>query len=318
MCQNQPPVTARDAKEHEASPFSTPSTSSSSSTDGIPNVASAVQDLKRRQEGVYLNSGGSPLFPKRKDFPELSITILDRVIDVDVRNCVIILQDHSKAENSLNSLALRLQKALPESVFILLRALQSTTSSENATNDVLAEGNGLNTVFLKQSRTILVDVIKNGLIAKCHFSPRDIIILGHCRGGTAALAAMSLWEETEFGGVISIGGAMPPFTSDTLTSKAKTPALILSGELGNVNDTALKKIREHFIYVESDIRRSSNDGIPKAEDMGILLDFFAHRLKAEEWTKQAVISFGKRLHYTPDSNLTSIQTVAASEAMVRF
>lgn len=206
-----------------------------------------------------------------------------------------MLHKHSKAEPSLQSLALRLQKELPESVFIMLRALQSSSPDRNSrlyAYQAEAEDGGGDTGILKETRTILVDVIKNGLIAKCRFPPRNIMILGHCQGGTAALAATALWEEIEFGGVISVGGAMPAVAPQTSTMKAKTPALILSGALGNINESALRRIREHFTYVEPDIRRNSNDNIPEAEDIGVLLDFFAYRFRGEEWTKQAVLSFG--------------------------
>lgn len=216
---------------------------------------------------------------------------------MDVRNCVIILHEHSKADPSLHSLALRLQKEFPESVFLLLRAFQPSSSGKSGhqyTHKAEAEHSGVETGFLKESATILADAFKNGLIAKCHFPPRNIIILGHCHGGTAALATAASWDEVELGGVISVGGVMPAFTTSAI--KAKTPALILSGALGNINDAALRQIKEHFTYVESDIRRPSNDDIPKAENLGILVDFFAHRLRGEEWTKQAVISFGRRLH----------------------
>ena len=290
-------------QEPETPTSTTATDSSSSSRDTLSTVAppagpreSVLQDLKKKQESVAQNPDGPPRFPGRNHFPGILLKILKPITDVDVRNCVIILRDHSKPEPSLHSLALRLQRELPESVFILLPTLQTSSPGTDGQNDAYqsdAKDGGSDTGSLKESRTILLDVIKNGLIAKCRFSPRKLIILGHCLGGTAALAAAALWEEVEFGGVVSIGGTMSALSPEMSTSKTRTPALILSGALGNINDTALGLIREHFIYVEHDIRRSSNDDIPEAEDIGILLDFFAHRLRGEEWTKQAVISFGE-------------------------
>ena len=257
------------------------------------------RDLRQKQEVVALNQDTPPRFPEQDDFPGLSIHILERIIDVDVRNCVIILHEHAKTGPSLRDLALRLQKELPESVFILAQI--SPTSSSNINSEIYSHQRGagdvdLYTGFLRESRTILVDIIHRDLIGKCHFSPRNIVIFGHCQGGAAALGAAALWENIEFGGVVSVGGDMPAPISDVSTSKAKTPALILSVLLGRINEAALRRIREYFKYVEYDIGRISNDGIPEAEDIAILLDFFAHRLRGEEWTKQAVISLGKRLH----------------------
>lgn len=296
-----------EAQKEPETPTSTTATSPSSSTEIFSSAASlarpwerAFRDLKKEQEGAALNQDGPPRFPGQNDFPGLPIKILERIIDVDVRNCVIILQNHSKPEASLHSLALRLQRELPESVFFLLQALQTSSSNtkvERNASQGEAEDVGSDTGFLRESRTILVDVIKEGLIAKCHFLARNIIVLGHCRGGMAALAAAASWQEIEFGGVISVGGAMPASTLQFSNIKAKTPALILSGALGNVNESALGQIKEHFTYVEHDIRRISNDDIPGAENIGILLDFFAHRFRGEEWTKQAVISLGKRFHH---------------------
>lgn len=296
-----------EAQKEPETPTSTTATSPSSSTDSFSSAASlarplerAFRDLKKEQEGAALNQDGPPRFPGRNDFPGLPIKILERIIDVDVRNCVIILQNHSKPEPSLHRLALRLQRELPESVFILLQALQTSSSDTKVKRNASqgeAEDVGSDTGFLRESPTILVDVIKKGLIAKCHFLARNMIVLGHCRGGMAALAAAASWQEIEFGGVISVGGAMPASALQFSNIKAKTPALILSGALGNINESALGQIREHFTYVEYDIQRISNDDIPGAENIGILLDFFAHRFRGEEWTKQAVISLGKRFHH---------------------
>ena len=227
---------------------------------------------------------------------------------MDIKNCVIILHEQAKSGPSLRSLALRLQKELPESVFILFQPSQTSSSNTNSEMDAQQGGAGdveSYTGFLRESRTILVDIIHRDLIGKCHFSPRNIIIFGHCQGGAAALGAAALWEDIEFGGVISVGGAMPASTPDISTSKAKTSALIFKSVLGNINDAALRRIREYFTYVECDIRPTSNHGIPEGEDIAILLDFFAHRFGGEEWTKQAVISFGRRLHHFSKTLLTS-------------
>ena len=304
-----------EAQQGPQTPTSSTATSSFSSTETNTTAAGPVrppgrvlQDLKKEQEDVGLNAGGLPRFPSRKAFSGLPIKILERVIDEDVKNCVIMMHDKTKAEPSLHKLALRLQKVLPESVFLLLGALQASSSDEKGRNlNDLREANDSedDRGFPRQSSTILLDVIKHNLIDKFRFSPRNIIILGHRQGGTDALAAVALWENIEFGGVISIGGTMPAFNPLNPIIKAKTPALIIGGELGGIKESDLRQIREHFTYVESDIRRTSNDDIPEAEHIEILLEFFAHRLRGEEWTKQAVISFGKFLHDVSNTALTS-------------
>ena len=275
-----------ELQQEPQTPTSSIATSSSSPTDTGSNTAATApvfQDLKEEEEGVGLNANGLPRFPQRKDFPGLPLQIVKGVIDEEVRNCVILMYNNSKAKPSLHELALRLQKEQRDSVFLLLGALQG------GSNDNIGK--------------TLLDVINN-LIARLGFLHRNIIILGHRQGGSDALAAVALREKIEFGGVISIGGAMPALTPPKSIKKAKTPALILSGELGGIKESDIQQIKERFAYVESDIRRTSNDDIPEAEDIGILLDFFAHRLRDEEWTKQAVISLGKLLHHVSDAALT--------------
>ncbi|KAM0794622.1 acyl transferase/acyl hydrolase/lysophospholipase [Usnea florida] len=290
-----------EAQQEPQTPSSSTATSSSSSTETNTTAAARVkppgrvlQNVKKEQEDIGLNAGGLPRFPSRKDFSGLPIKILERVIDVDVKNCVIMMHDKIKAEPPLYELALRLQRVLPESVFLLLGTLQASSSNgkgRNLTDLREVDDSEDDRGFPRQSRTILLDVIKHNLIGKFRFSPRNIIILGHRQGGTDALAAVALWENIEFGGVISIGGTMPALNPLNPIIKAKTPALIIGGELGGIKESDLPQIREHFTDVESDFRRTSNDDLPEAEDIGILLEFFAHRLRGEEWTKQAVISF---------------------------
>ena len=303
------------AQKEPETPQSTADTGPSSSTDSFSSAEShtrpgkvKLRDLRKIQEIVALNQDTPPRFPEQDDFLGLSIHILERIIDVDVRNCVIILHERVETGPSLRSLALRLQRELPETVFILVQL--SPTSSSNTKSRKYSSQRGagdaeIYTEILRENRTILVNIIHRDLIGKCHFSPRNIVIFGHCEGGTAALGAAAFWKDMEFGGVISIGGDMPALTPDISTSKAKTPALILSGVLGKINDAALRRIKEYFNHVDFDIRRTSNDGVPEAEDIAILLDFFAHRLRGEEWTKQAVISFGRRLHHYSKALLTS-------------
>ena len=72
-----------------------------------------------------MSQDGPPRFPGQKDIHGLSIALLDRFIDVDVRNCVVILHDDAKTERSAHSLALRLQKELPASVFIWTQILKT-------------------------------------------------------------------------------------------------------------------------------------------------------------------------------------------------
>ena len=305
-------------------PKSTASTTLSSSTDSFWSAESFVRkqtneigDLEREQEGIALVQESTPRFPRQDDFPGLSIDILERTVDVDARNCVIILHDHAQTGPSLRSLALRLQKELPETVFILVQP--SHTSSYNTNGGIYSYQDEAGDVsVLRECRAILVDIVHRDLIGKCHFSPRNIIMFGHCQGGAAALEAAVLWGNIEFGGAISVGGAMPASAPDPCTSKTRTPVFVLNGVLGKLEDAAIRRIREYFKHVESEIGPASIVGKSYAEDSATYMDFFAHRLRSEEWAKEAVISFGRRLHRVSNAILIPTQTAVESEVTVLF
>ena len=89
-------------------------------------------------------------------------------------------------------------------------------------NDTVDEG------FINTSRVVLKDIIRDGLMAKCGFPPRDIVVLGHGQGGMAALATIACWNSIEFGGVVSFGGPMPGYAQLPSNVKAKSVALIRS------------------------------------------------------------------------------------------
>lgn len=215
--------------------------------------------------------------------------ILDPIIDVPIKYCVVMLHRRGENEDSLETLALRLQQEQKDSAFLLLRGLRPTFGGYGWTDP----GPGEDKLFLNTSRMVLLDIVNDGLMARCHFQPREIIILGHCQGGMAALAIAASWQQIEFGGAISIGGPLPAYTQLSRSVKAKTPALILGGTLGDVTATALQDICDNFTYVDSSLRPSALDEIPDAAGIRPLLEFFAHRLRREEWMKQAVISFGR-------------------------
>lgn len=130
-------------------------------------------------------------------------------------------------------------------------------------------------------------------MSRCSFQLRDIVVLGHGEGGMAALAAVASWQGSELGGVVSIGGAMPDYVRPELDVRAETPALLIGSALGEINPAALQLIQESFAYTNTDVRDGGHALIPDTpEQLKPLCDFFAHRLRREEWNKQAVISCG--------------------------
>lgn len=275
------------------SPSLASSNNHSRSASPFRNLKRELEHLQTSQEAINYHVEGPPRLPELSDFPpSIMMRILDPIIDVPIRHCIIMLHHHGNNEKTMNTLAKRLQQEQRESAFLLLRGLQAIPGGNSGYHWADPE-RGSDETFLDVSRVVLLDIIKNGLIAKCRFQPREIIVLGHCQGGMAALAIAASWSQIEFGGAVSVGGPIPTYTELQLGVKAKTPALILGGTLGDITPTALQQIRTNFTYVDSDIRRDTHDEIPDAAGIKPLLEFFAHRLRREEWTKQAVVSFGK-------------------------
>lgn len=258
------------------------------------------EDLRRKQEEIQINIDGPSRTPVRDDFPPaLSMTIVGP--DQPVESCIILMHHLGNSEASLGKLVHILKSKQPQSAFILLRGLQPIELGNSGYH--WADANGtVDEGFIKTSRVLLEDIIRDGLMAKCSFNPRDIVVLGHGQGGMAALAATACWNCIEFGGVISFGGPMPGYVQLPLGIKAKTPALIYGATLGDITPTALQHIKDNFSFTDHHIPPSGHDTIPISDvELYPLLKFFAHRLGREEWKRQAVISFGKNHHCLQNS-----------------
>ena len=257
-------------------------------------------DLRRKQEEVQINIDGPSRTPVSADFPPaLSMTIISP--DQPVESCVILMHNLANNEASLGEHVHIIKSKQPQSAFILLRGLQSIESGNSGYH--WADANGtVDEGFVKTSRVLLEDIIRDGLMAKCSFKPRDIVVLGHGQGGMAALAATACWNCIEFGGVISFGGPMPGYVQLPLGIKARTPALIYGASHGDITPTALQHIKDNFSFTDHHIPLSGHDTIPISDvELYPLLKFFAHRLGREEWKRQAVISFGKNSHCLLDT-----------------
>ena len=242
---------------------------------------------------MVLHSDSPSKTPSKNDFlPSTSLEILTTSPSIHYKYCVILLHDHGTSEKSLETLATELQQKQKESVFIMLRGIHAIDNGTNGYHWV-DENGGADENFSAASRFILIDIIKNYLLKKCGFRPRNIMLVGHSEGGKAALAAAASWNEVELGGIISIGGPLPAHTHLPQDVKAKTPVLILGGALGSMSPTTIRDIEQNFTNVDSHLRPGAHDETPTGQETGPLLEFFAHRLRREEWMKQAVISFGR-------------------------
>lgn len=279
--------------------------SSASSIRSLRNVSPGTrakqyfEHLRGEQEVIPSNADPRRL-PTRADFPlSISLKILQPIEDEDdhIEKVVIVLHDYTGTERSLDNLSRRLQKHFPESALLLLRG-QEGVPSGNSGYHWADPGSGTDGSFVNACRLLLLDVVKNSLVAKCGFNARDIIILGHRQGGMVALAAAACWETVEFAGAVSVGGPIPNCAQLPSGMKAKTPVLVLGGVEGDINPAALRRMQMTFCHVTHDLRLTSQDTVPESRELvkpllKPLLSFLAHRLRREEWTKQTILSLGE-------------------------
>ncbi len=272
---------------------SSPNSDTSRAVSPAERLRQELGELRQRQESARIIKEGPPSTPQRADFPpSLPLSIVAPITEPEVEHCVVLLHHSKGNEESLSDLAKSLRRSLAKSAFLLLRGLQAVRGGNNGYHwaDAACEAG-----FIQSSTVILEQVIKDVLMSKCGFQPQNIVIIGHGEGGKAALAAAASWQGFELGGVVSIGGRMPDYVQPESGVRAKTPALIIGGALGEIKAPALQLIQESFIYTDTDIRNGERDLIPKSqEQLKSMFDFFAHRLQRAEWNKQAVISFGTR------------------------
>ena len=265
----------------------------------VDRKARSVVDFDRLcdiQETILSSGNGPSRLPTRDDFPRsMSLAVVPRMTEKPVEHVVILLHEFGGTEETLEAFALRLRERQPETAFILLRGVESVPTG-NSGHNWSDPGNDWNEGFSGAGRKILIDVIKTGLITNCGFEPRNIMLLGHGQGGMAALATVAACHTLELGGVVTIGGPMPAYAQLPHNIKARTPALVLRRELGDINAAALQQLRDNFVCLDVSTQPGVHVTIPeRQEEIEPVLDFFAHRLGREEWTKQAILSFGTKL-----------------------
>ncbi len=273
---------------------STPGGGSSRAISPAVRLKRKCEEMRKRQEELQINIDGPSRSPQRADFPPtLYMKIINPIEPVE--SCVILMHDFADNEAFFESYVQNLQRKQPESVFILLRGLQPVRPGRHRYH--WADANGtVDEGFINTTKVVLKDMIQDGLMAKCGFQPRDVVILGHGQGGTAALATTACWNNVEFGGVVSFGGLMPEYVQLPSNTKAKTPALIYTDTRRDITPAALKQIQETYSFTDHHTPPSGHGAVLSDIEMAPLLAFFSHRLRREEWKRQAVITFGKTLH----------------------
>lgn len=238
-----------------------------------------------------------PRVPTKADFPSsLTLDIIPPTTGSPI-NILILLHGLGDTQSSFAQLGRNLN--LPETACISIRGPNPIppifTGSDFPAfhwgDDVLVdEGRGdidLDAGF-STSEKIFGEFIKDGLISKCHYPPRNILFLGFGQGGMAALHAASLSAE-EFGGIVSIGGRLP--SSSRSGPKSKTPVLVCGGARSSqVTKSAIERLKERFVDVEYVKWSKNEDSMPKnREEMLPIMKFFARRLRSRAGVPEGAV-----------------------------
>ena len=207
---------------------------------------------------------------------------------------MVLLHHEGGNENSVKDLARRIQRKLPECLFLLLRGPETYPKGNNGYHWAYSE-NGVDDRFIRSSRHLLKDIILDDLVKGCFFRPRNIVILGHGQGSLVGLTAATIWNDTELGGVIAVGGSLPADFQLLAPVKAKTPALMIKASHGLITPESIELLKESFLFVDVRERPGSDEDVPKGQEQDFqpYLSFLVHRLRRDEWNKHAVVSFGR-------------------------
>jgi predicted esterase len=190
-------------------------------------------------------------------------------------------------------------------------------------NDVIFEDDGLamdaGGFDRSAARYLARDVVTETLVQKCGYRLRDIMLLGLGQGGMAALVAArelgshpppvpdsAVMVSTSSSPIISSGsdsdaslagvvslGASYPLSASTVGPKNRTPVLLLAGRDDGhtaVSDTAVRRTKDVFEFVEIHRWPRRGDGMPRnRDDVLPLMQFFARRLRSRQGVPEGSI-----------------------------
>lgn len=218
--------------------------------------------------------------------------VADGVAPASQQPTNVLLLLHGLGDTNASFTKLGQQLSLPETACIAVQApspLPFDLGGFHWGDDLIFDQNtgemDMDSSFNKSTRLLLDNIIQDGLVGKCGYRPREIVIFGFGQGGMAALQAAAELEGEELGGVISIGGALSlSLPLKALDKKSKTPVLLCKGSRNSaVSDSAIAKLKDAFEFVEVKEWNKAGDGMPSSrEEMLPIMQFFARRLRSTQ------------------------------------
>jgi predicted esterase len=153
----------------------------------------------------------------------------------------------------------------------------------------------LDTGFKRSKKLLVEEVIQQGLIQKCGFKSREILLFGFGQGGMVALNAAAELGSEILGGVVSIGGVLPDKAPlPEVGKKSRTPIIVCKGNRNSaVKESNVRRLKDTFEFLEVKEWEKIGDGMPNSRDeMMPIMQFFARRLRSMKGVPKGSVEIG--------------------------
>lgn len=231
----------------------------------------------------------TPRLPESSDFPSsLTYTLTPSKTPPSKASQNLLILIHGLGDTHLPFAALGSNLNLPETACLAIRGpipLPFEITGFHWGDDIIFDQStgGLDSDSgFKKTRKLLREVVEKTLVTKCGWDTRKIFFLGFGQGGMVALDVAVGAKDTEYGGVISIGGALPSDSENIVEGRrSKTPVLLLGAAKNSAIDMAAEKnVRGAFEFVQV-VKWAAMDGdgmMRTRDEARPIMEFFGRRL----------------------------------------
>ncbi|KAK0291843.1 hypothetical protein LTR35_001271 [Friedmanniomyces endolithicus] len=243
--------------------------------------------------------------PVAADFPaNVVLTVVPPPNNDPPTNILLLLHGLGDKHTSFTKLGQQLN--LPETACIAVQGPQGLMDLDGFHwgDDIIFDSNngGLDPdAGFRQSTAVLKALVEEGLVRKCGYRAREIMVFGLGQGGMAGLSlAVALHQaakstsDGELGGVISIGGGLPGEAPAALVNKCKASVLVCGGSSDSVvTPSSEEKLKHVFETVETKRYRRPGDTMPRDRDeMLPVMQFFSRRLRSMKGVPAGSVEIG--------------------------
>lgn len=242
----------------------------------------------------------TPRLPESSDFPpHLTYILTPSTTPPSKASQNLLILIHGLGDTHLPFAALGSNLNLPETACLAIRGpipLPFEITGFHWGDDIIFDHStgGLDgDSGFNKTRKLFREVVEETLVKRCGWDTRRIFLLGFGQGGMVALDVSAGTKNTEYGGVISIGGALPSDSENPCECRrSKTPVLLLGAAKNSAIDTATeKKVRGAFEFVQV-VKWAGRDGdgmMRTREEARPIMEFFGRRLGSRVGVPEGVV-----------------------------